>query len=117
MQLIVTRPLAQAEPWVARLQALGCSAQALPLIGIAPLRDLAPVQAAWQQLPRQALVMFVSANAVEHFFGARPTGATWPARVLAGSTGPGTDADLLYVVGSRCTCCEPGAAAGRRATF
>ena len=94
MQLIVTRPLAQAEPWVARLQALGCSAQALPLIGIAPLRDLAPVQAAWQQLPRQALVMFVSANAVEHFFGARPTGATWPARVLAGSTGPGTSAAL-----------------------
>ena len=94
MQLIVTRPLAQAEPWVARLQALGCSAQALPLIGIAPPRDLAPVQAAWRQLAQQALVMFVSANAVEHFFGARPTGATWPAGVLAGSTGPGTSGAL-----------------------
>lgn len=95
MQLIVTRPLAQAGPWVARLQALGCSAQALPLIGIAPPRDPAPVRAAWQQLAQQMLVMFVSANAVEHFFAARPAGATWPAGVLAGSTGPGTSAALL----------------------
>ena len=94
MRLIVTRPAAQATPWVAALQALGLDAQALPLIGIAPPPELAPVQAAWHALDRLALVMFVSANAVEHFFAARPTGLEWPATVLAGSTGPGTTAAL-----------------------
>lgn len=90
MLLIVTRPLAQALPWVAALQAMGQTAQALPLIDIAPPSDPVPVRAAWQQLAGQALVMFVSANAVEHFFQARPAGLAWPADVLAGSTGPGT---------------------------
>ncbi|MBL8313383.1 MAG: uroporphyrinogen-III synthase [Rubrivivax sp.] len=90
MLLIVTRPLAQALPWVAALRALGQAAQALPLIDIAPPSDPVPVRAAWQQLASQALVMFVSANAVEHFFQARPAGLAWPAEVLAGSTGPGT---------------------------
>jgi uroporphyrinogen-III synthase len=113
VQLIVTRPLAQAEPWVARLQALGCSAHALPLIGIAPPRDLAPVRAAWQQLARQTLVMFVSANAVEHFFGARPKDATWPAGVLAGSTGPGTSAALLAAAVPAADLVQPPADAPR----
>ena len=94
MRLIVTRPSAQATPWVAALQAMGLEAQALPLIDIAPAPDLAPVQAAWRALDALALVMFVSANAVEHFFAARPAGAKWPAALLAGSTGPGTSAAL-----------------------
>ncbi len=94
MRLIVTRPAAQAAPWVAALRALGLDAQALPLIGIAPPQDLAPVQAAWRALDAKALVMFVSANAVEHFFDARPAGFDWPATLLAGSTGPGTSAAL-----------------------
>ena len=94
MRLIVTRPSAQAAPWVAALQAMGLEAQALPLIDIAPAPDLAPVQAAWRALDALALVMFVSANAVEHFFAARPAGAKWPAALLAGSTGPGTSAAL-----------------------
>ncbi len=38
--------------------------------------------------------MFVSANAVVHFFAAAPPGRGWPAGVLAGSTGPGTSAAL-----------------------
>ena len=90
MLLIVTRPLAQALPWVAALQDLGQAAQALPLIDIAAPSDPVPVRAAWQQLAGQALVMFVSANAVEHFFRGCPAGLAWPAGVLAGSTGPGT---------------------------
>lgn len=94
VQLIVTRPLAQALPWVTALQALGHSARALPLIEILPPQDLAPVQAAWARLADQSLVMFVSANAVEHFVRARPAGQAWPAGVLAGSTGPGTSGAL-----------------------
>ncbi|HSM23186.1 MAG TPA: uroporphyrinogen-III synthase [Rubrivivax sp.] len=94
MHLIVTRPRAQAAPWVRDLQALGQEASALPLIEIAALDDPAPVRQAWLGLSDRALVMFVSANAVMHFFAAAPPGAGWPAGVLAGSTGPGTAAAL-----------------------
>ena len=94
MKLIVTRPEAQAAGWVQRLGALGLQAQALPLIGVAALDDRRPVQAAWGHLADQALVVFVSANAVRHFFAAAPRLAVWPAGVIAGSTGPGTSAAL-----------------------
>ena len=94
MKLIVTRPAAQATAWVQDLQALGLDAQALPLIDIAAAADLAPIQAAWQQLPGFALVMFVSANAVAHFFALAPHSAGWPVGVMAASTGPGTTAAL-----------------------
>ena len=94
MRLIVTRPLAQALGWVGSLRALGLDAQALPLIDIAGLDDPAPVQAAWRSLAGLALVVFVSANAVEQFFSARPDGALWPTGLAAGSTGPGTTAAL-----------------------
>jgi uroporphyrinogen-III synthase len=93
--LIVTRPLAQALPWVRELQALGQLAQALPLITIAPVADPAPVLAAWQRLPQYSLLMFVSANAVLQFFAWRPAGCAWPAHLRAGATGPGTSAALI----------------------
>lgn len=101
MRVIVTRPAAQATGWVAALRQLGIDAHALPLIGIAPPHDAAPVAAAWQALARTALVMFVSANAVEHFFAGRPAGAAWPDALVAGSTGPGTSA-ALRAAGVRC---------------
>lgn len=94
MRLIVTRPAAQAGPWVAALRAAGVDAVALPLIDIAPADDPAPLQAAWRDLASYALVMFVSANAVQHFFAARPPHAAWPPGTLAGSPGPGTSAAL-----------------------
>ena len=94
MLLIVTRPAAQAAAWAAELQALGCAAQALPLIEIAPLSDPEPVRAAWRRLDGYALVMFVSANAVQQFHALAPAGAVWPPDLRAGSTGPGTSAAL-----------------------
>jgi uroporphyrinogen-III synthase len=94
MRIIVTRPTAQADALVAELRAGGVDAVALPLIDIAPASDPQPVQQAWQALPSLALVMFVSANAVQHFMLARPPGIAWPAHLLAGSTGPGTSAAL-----------------------
>ncbi len=92
---IVTRPAAQAAGWVQAFQALGQAAQALPLIDIAPLADPAPVRQAWAGLAGFSLVVFVSANAAEHFFAQRPAGLRWPDGTLAGSTGPGTSAALL----------------------
>jgi uroporphyrinogen-III synthase len=94
MRILVTRPQAQADALVAELRRAGIDAKALPLIDIAPVADPQPLIQAWQGLPSLALVMFVSANAVQHFMQARPPGATWPAAVLAGSTGPGTSAAL-----------------------
>lgn len=94
MKVIVTRPAAQAAEWVAQLAAAGIEAEALPLIGIAAAAEAGAVAAAWQALARQALVVFVSPNAVEQFFAARPAGTLWPAQVRAGSPGPGTSAAL-----------------------
>lgn len=93
-RLLVTRPAAQAEGWVDRLRARGLDAHALPLIEIAPTGDAAALEAAWAHLPARAFVMFVSANAVQAFFAARPPAAAWPGRLQAGATGPGTAAAL-----------------------
>lgn len=94
MRLIVTRPRPQAAGWVRELRALGQEVSTLPLIEIAALDDPEPVRQAWFDLDHRALVMFVSANAVMHFFAAAPSACSWPAGVLAGSTGPGTSAAL-----------------------
>ncbi|WP_128001362.1 uroporphyrinogen-III synthase [Piscinibacter defluvii] len=90
MRVLVTRPAAQADDWVQALRARGIDAAALPLIGIDPPEDAAPVRAAWRALAAQRLVVFVSPNAVEQFFALRPEGLAWPAGTLAGSPGPGT---------------------------
>ncbi|OYT99841.1 MAG: uroporphyrinogen-III synthase [Burkholderiales bacterium PBB1] len=90
MRIIVTRPAAQATPWVQSLAQHGLHAAALPLIEIVPTPDTAAVTAAWQQLADARLVMFVSANAVEHFFALRPPQAAWPPHTQAAAPGPGT---------------------------
>ena len=92
--MIVTRPQPQAAQWVAQLASRGQAAVALPLLGIGDAPDPAAVTAAWQHLPACALAMFVSPSAVERFMAQRPPGQPWPLGVLAGSTGPGTQAAL-----------------------
>lgn len=96
MRVLVTRPQPQAAQWAERLRGQGIDAHALPLLATAASPDRTAVQAAWQSLGRQALVVFVSPAAVSHFFAARPAqGAeAWPAAVLAATPGPGTGAAL-----------------------
>lgn len=101
LRAIVTRPAAQAAVWVHELEAalaargtVGVAVVALPLIAIRPLADPAPLHQAWAGLAQQALVFFVSANAVLHFFAARPPGLAWPTGTLAAAPGPGTAAVL-----------------------
>ncbi len=89
MRILVTRPAAQAVEWVRQLRAAGHDAHALPLIEIAPAADSAALAQAWQTLPSQALVVFVSPNAALHFFDGRE-GSSWPVGVPAASPGPGT---------------------------
>ena len=94
MLALVTRPREQALHWVAQLQTRGVSAKALPLIDIGDPVAAAPVVAAWRNIAKCTLVMFVSANAVQRFFAMRPVAATWPAGLRAAATGPGTTAAL-----------------------
>lgn len=107
MKLLVTRPAAQARDWVARLAAAGVEAAALPLIEIAGPPDPAVVAAAWRRLADYRLAVFVSPNAVERFFAARPEGAVWPQDTLAGSTGPGTTRALHAAGLARAQCIAP----------
>ena len=111
--VIVTRPQPQADEWVVRLQALGLPAAALPLLGIAGPTDAGAVDAAWQQLPGRALVMFVSPSAVDRFFALRPAGLAWPAGVIAAGTGPGTRRALLQAGVPELALVTPPEAGGR----
>src|SRR5207249_4303300 len=93
LQVLVTRPQPQADAWVERLRAAGLDAQALPLIDVAAAKDARLVQDAWAALPRDAMAVFVSPNAVAQFFAAR-SAQGWPSQVLAACTGPGSAAAL-----------------------
>jgi len=75
MRVIVTRPLLEAKRWVDALCEAGYKAEALPLIGVAPPADPGAVVAAWNRLGSFDAVMFVSGNAVDHFFALKPPGA------------------------------------------
>jgi len=98
-RLLLTRPRAQADEWATRMAALGVPTASLPLIDIAPARDPASLAAAWAALPGTDLAMFVSPNAVEHFFGGRAAGGTparvWPERTWAATVGPGSARALI----------------------
>jgi uroporphyrinogen-III synthase len=90
MKVLVTRPAAQAAEWVARLGEHGIAALALPLIEIVDPVEPAEVSEAWRGLAGQALVVFVSPNAAERFFAARPAAMAWPEGPIVASPGPGT---------------------------
>lgn len=94
MRILVTRPAAQAEEWVAQLQFHGLDAVALPLMAIAAPHDLTAVRQAWVELPSRQLVFFVSPNAAEWFFSQPIEPTVWPASLQAASPGPGTSAVL-----------------------
>jgi uroporphyrinogen-III synthase len=94
-RVIVTRPAEQAAEWVQALGERGLQALALPLIGIAPAADPAPIGAAWAALGAYSLLVFVSPNAVTRFFAHRPADHAWPEALRVASPGPGTTAALL----------------------
>jgi uroporphyrinogen-III synthase len=70
-RVIVTRPAHDADKWVAKFQQSGITAQALPLIEIAAVShpaDVNALQQACSGLGGYSACMFVSSNAVAHFF-------------------------------------------------
>lgn len=109
-RVLVTRPAHDAQHWVRQLQQGGFDAQALPLIEIAPVTlaaDLARLAQVRQSLADYAALMFVSANAVAHFFESNKAAAqvicgksainkiALPAALRFLAPGPGTRAALL----------------------
>lgn len=116
LRLLVTRPQPQADAWVARLRERGVDAAALPLLAIDAVVDLSELHSAWNDLPRYALAMFVSPNAVSHFFAARPAAMAargWPPGTRAGATGPGTLKALQMAGVPAALCVAPVATAAQ----
>ena len=100
MRVIITRPLREANKWASALMDSGYKAVALPLVEVAAAADPEAVADAGQRLAEYDGVMFVSGNAVEHFFMVNQAlgpvfcaGAAIKTRAFA--TGPGTVAALL----------------------
>lgn len=98
--MLVTRPLGDAQAWCEQFQKGGYEVLQLPLIEIAPVADLQELQSAWLRIASFDAVMFVSGNAVIHFFAAKPALVQFPAGqgrcvTRAWGTGPGTLRALL----------------------
>lgn len=100
LRVVVTRPARDASPWVEALRSRGYDAWALPLITVRPVADAAAVQAVWQRWGQWDAALYVSANAVDHFY-ARNTAlaldgtAIEAIKTLALAPGPGTRQALL----------------------
>lgn len=90
MRVLVTRPQAEAARWVEDLRRRGFDAVALPLIAIIPAPRSQALLQAWRELDRYRAVMFVSGNAVRHFFAHRPAGVSWPGHTRSWAPGTGT---------------------------
>lgn len=90
--VILTRPIAQAEPLASRIRALGRDVELLPLLEIAPLPDQAPLRSALAALAQYQLAAFVSPNAIEAAFAHIPA---WPAGLRAAVVGEGSRQALI----------------------
>jgi uroporphyrinogen-III synthase len=95
VKVLITRPADQAAQWVERLRSLEIDAVPLPLIEIRPASEPLAVVLAWSRINQLRLVVFVSPNAVDHFFALKPAGLRWPMGLGVASTGPGTTRALL----------------------
>jgi uroporphyrinogen-III synthase len=90
--VVLTRPIAQAEPLASRIRALGREVEVLPLLEISPLPDQAPLRAALAGLAGYRLVAFVSPNAIDAAFAHI---AAWPPGLQAAVVGEGSRLALI----------------------
>ena len=89
--VVVTRPAAQADALAQRIAAFGRTPVLFPLLDILPLPDTASLRAALADLNRYALIAFVSPNAIDAAFAARPD---WPHGLQLAVVGDGSRAAL-----------------------
>jgi len=90
--VILTRPIAQAEPLASRIRALGREVEVLPLLEISPLPDQAPLHNALASLASYQLVAFVSPNAIDAAFAHIPA---WPQGLQAAVVGEASRLALI----------------------
>lgn len=88
--IVITRPAAQAAPLAERLVAAAAVPIFFPLIEIRPLADPAAARERLAAVADFDLVVFVSANAVEHGCALLPAGAPLPPTVTLAAVGLGT---------------------------
>lgn len=118
MRVIVTRPQQEVGKWVDSLERAGFDAVALPLIEVSAVPNTQAVVSAWAQLHTYDAVMFVSGNAVDHFFALKPTQApvfTAQAAIKTRAfvTGPGSVSALLRAHAEAAFIDAPDAQAGQ----
>ena len=102
MRVIITRPQAEAAPWLKALEAAGYTSWSLPLIDIRPAANVSAVASAWNRLSEFDAAMFVSRNAVHYFFESnQPLALVFSAQAAiktrAFVTGPGSYGALQRV--------------------
>jgi uroporphyrinogen-III synthase len=71
LDIVITRPFAQAEPWAQRLQELGAKTHIIPLLEIIPVKEpeqIRAIQNCILDFDLYSKAIFVSQNAVEHAF-------------------------------------------------
>ncbi len=90
--VVLTRPIAQAEPLAGRIRALGREVEVLPLLEISPLQDQSHLCAALAELASYQLVAFVSPNAIDAAFAHIPA---WPQGLRAAVVGEGSRQALI----------------------
>lgn len=101
---ILTRPARESRRWAQALADLGIRCIELPLISIEPVQDMAMLEEVRARAGQYQALMFVSAPAVEHFFGSatepgdepRAAALSLPQGVRCWATGPGTARALRH---------------------
>lgn len=89
--VVITRPLAQAEPLACQVRAIGREAVVFPLLEILPLSDTTRLRSVLDALDRYAMVAFVSPNAIDAAFEHL---TAWPSHVALAVVGEGSKAAL-----------------------
>lgn len=85
--VVITRPLAQAQPLAQQVATLGRAAVIFPLLEIAPVADREALCQVLAELEHYAMVVFVSPNAIDAAFSCI---AAWPPQVAIGIVGDGS---------------------------
>jgi uroporphyrinogen-III synthase len=92
--IVVTRPLGAAEPLADELRHAGARAFVFPALALEDIEPSAATRDALDQLPRSALAVFVSANAVAKGLALALRRGAWPAGTRIAAIGEATAAEL-----------------------
>lgn len=95
--IVVTRPEAQAQALSEALELRGAHALRLPVLGIAPAVDAAPLDAVIARLDDFDIAFFVSPNAVEYALRHVLARRQWPPRLAVATVGGGSERALRQV--------------------